>query len=139
MSKTAPAAARPMPAMLEQRRAATWADLLIIGSGLALFYGVLTLARTWLGPFTPAATISERPSALPGYTAYSLLRMAVAYVLSLGVALVYGYVAAYYPKAERLMIPLLDIMPSIPVLSFLPGVMLAMIAIFPHSQLGERE
>jgi NitT/TauT family transport system permease protein len=125
------------PSIFEQRRpGASWADLLIIGLGLALFYGVLTLARTWLGPFTPAAVISERPSALPGYTAYSLLRMAVAYVLSLAFSLVYGYVAAYYPKAERLMIPLLDIMQSIPVLSFLPGVMLAMIALFPHSQLG---
>jgi NitT/TauT family transport system permease protein len=124
------------PSILEQRPGATWADLLIIGLGLALFYGVLTLAHTWLGPFTPAAAIAQRPSALPGYTAYSLLRMAVAYVLSLGFSLVYGYVAAYYPKAERLMIPLLDIMQSIPVLSFLPGVMLAMIALFPHSQLG---
>src|SRR4029077_2189636 len=54
----------------------------------------------------------------------------------LGFALVYGYVAAYHQKAERLMIPVLDIMQSIPVLSFLPGVMLAMIALFPHSQLG---
>jgi NitT/TauT family transport system permease protein len=124
------------PVVLERRPGATWADLLIFGLGLALFYGVLTLARTWLGPFTPAAVISERPSALLGYSAYSLLRMAVAFVLSLAFSLVYGYVAAYYPKAERLMIPLLDIMQSIPVLSFLPGVMLAMIALFPHSQLG---
>jgi NitT/TauT family transport system permease protein len=124
------------PSIFEQRPGASWADVLIIGFGLALFYGVLTLAHTWLGPFTPAAVISERPSALPGYTAYSVLRMAVAYVLSLGFSLIYGYVAAYYPKAERLMIPLLDIMQSIPVLSFLPGVMLAMIALFPHSQLG---
>ncbi len=120
----------------ERRPGASWADLLMVGFGLALFYGMLTLARTWLGPFTPNVVISVRPSALPGYTAYSLLRMAVAYVLSIGFSLVYGYVAAYYPKAERLMIPLLDIMQSIPVLSFLPGVMLAMIALFPHSQLG---
>jgi NitT/TauT family transport system permease protein len=129
---TGPAA----PSIFEQRPGASWVDLLIVGFGLALFYGVVTLARTWLGPFTPAVVISERPSALPGYTAYSLLRMAVAYVLSLGFSLVYGYVAAYYPKAERVMIPVLDIMQSIPVLSFLPGVMLAMIALFPHSQLG---
>ena len=33
-------------------------------------------------------------------------------------------------------IPLLDILQSIPVLSFLPGVMLAMVAIFPHKQIG---
>ena len=138
MLKTTPTAntAQAVPSILEQRPGATWADLLIIGLGLALFYGVLTLARTWLGPFMPAAVIAQHPSALPGYTAFSVLRMAVAYFLSLGFSLVYGYTAAYYPKAERLMIPLLDIMQSIPVLSFLPGVMLAMIALFPHSQLG---
>ena len=70
------------------------------------------------------------------YAAYSLLRITVAYVLSLAFTLVYGYVAAYNPRAERIMIPLLDILQSIPVLSFLPGVMLAMVALFPHHQIG---
>jgi NitT/TauT family transport system permease protein len=64
------------------------------------------------------------------------LRITVAYVLSLAFTLVYGYVAAYNPRAERIMIPLLDILQSIPVLSFLPGVMLAMVALFPRHQLG---
>src|SRR5580693_956407 len=111
-------------------------DLLILAAGLAVFYGILVLGRSWLGPFTPAANISRSPRALPLYAAYSLLRMAIAYFASLGFALVYGYLAAYYPKAERWLIPILDIMQSIPVLSFLPGVMLAMIAVFPHSQVG---
>jgi len=57
-------------------------------------------------------------------------------VLSLVFALAYGYVAASSRRAEIIMVPLLDIRQSIPVLSFLPGVMLAMVAIFPHSQLG---
>jgi NitT/TauT family transport system permease protein len=129
----------PGPAVtsvLDERPGGSWADLLIIGLGLALFWGVLALARTWLGPFTQSAAISQRPSALPLYTAYSLLRMTIAYVLSIAFALVYGYVAAYYRTAERLMIPLLDIMQSIPVVSFLPPLMLAMIAIFPRSQVG---
>jgi NitT/TauT family transport system permease protein len=60
----------------------------------------------------------------------------VAYLLSLVLALVYGYLAAYSAKAERLMIPLLDTLQSIPVLSFLPAVMLAMISLFPGRQLG---
>ena len=34
------------------------------------------------------------------------------------------------------MVPLLDVLQSIPVLSFLPGVMLAMVALFPHHQIG---
>src|ERR1700732_4771134 len=50
--------------------------------------------------------------------------------------LVYGYVAAYNPRAERFMIPSLDVLQSIPGLSFLPGVMLAMVAMFPGRQLG---
>ena len=69
------------------------------------------------------------PLALAAYAGYSLLRITFAYFLSLAFTLVYGYVAAYNPRAERFMIPLLDVLQSIPVLSFLPGVMLAMVAL----------
>ncbi len=108
----------------------------MFGAALALFYGVLVVGRTWLGPFTPQVEISRRPLALVAYAGYSLLRMTLAYVLSLAFTLVYGYVAAYNPRAERFMIPLLDVLQSIPVLTFLPGVMLAMVAVFPGRQLG---
>ena len=119
--------------------AQTWSvltDFVIFAAGLSVFYVILLLGRTWLGPFNPHVEISRDPTKLPMYAAYSLLRIAVAYVLSLAFTLVYGYVAAYNPKAERIMIPLLDILQSIPVLSFLPGVMLAMVALFPHHQIG---
>ena len=111
-------------------------DLLMFGVGIAVFYGVLVVGRTWLGPFTPEVEISRSPLALPAYAGYSLLRITIAYVLSLAFTLVYGYIAAYNPRAERFMIPLLDVLQSIPVLSFLPGVMLAMVALFPGRQLG---
>ena len=111
-------------------------DVLMFGAGIALFYGVLVVGRTWLGPFTPEVEISHSPLALAAYAGYSLLRITIAYVLSLAFTLVYGYVAAYNPRAERFMIPLLDVLQSIPVLSFLPGVMLAMVALFPGRQLG---
>jgi NitT/TauT family transport system permease protein len=111
-------------------------DLLMFAAGLALFYGVLVIGRTWLGPFTPEVEISRNPWALPAYAGYSLLRMTIAYFLSLAFTLVYGYIAAYNRRAERFMIPLLDVLQSIPVLSFLPGVMLAMVALFPGRQLG---
>jgi len=111
-------------------------DLLMFGAGLALFYALLVVGRAWLGPFTPEVEISRSPWALPAYAGYSLLRIAIAYFLSLAFTLVYGYVAAYNPRAERFMIPLLDVLQSIPVLSFLPGVMLAMVALFPGRQLG---
>src|ERR1700752_3593075 len=110
--------------------------LLMYAAAIALFYGVLEVGRTWRGPFTPEVKISRSPLALVPYAGYSLLRITVAYVLSLAFTLVYGYVAAYNPRAERFMIPLLDVLQSIPVLSFLPGVMLAMVALFPGRQLG---
>ena len=111
-------------------------DILMFGAGIALFYGVLVVGRTWLGPFTPQVEISRSPLALVPYAGYSLLRITIAYLLSLAFTLVYGYVAAYNAKAERIMIPLLDTLQSIPVLSFLPGVMLAMVALFPRRQFG---
>jgi NitT/TauT family transport system permease protein len=111
-------------------------DVIMFAAGIALFYGVVTVGRGWLGPFTPSVEISPSLWALPAYAGYSLLRIAIAYFLSLMFTLVYGYVAAYNPRAERFMIPLLDVLQSIPVLSFLPGVMLAMVALFPGRQLG---
>jgi len=66
----------------------------------------------------------------------SLARGFVAYGLSLGFTLVYGSVAAHNRTAERIMIPILDILQGIPVLGFLPGVVLAMVALFPHSNIG---
>jgi len=111
-------------------------DVLMFGAGIALFYGVLVVGRTWLGPFTPQVEISRAPLALAAYAGYSLLRITIAYALSLAFTLVYGYVAAYNPRAERFMIPLLDVLQSIPVLSFLPGVMMAMVALFPGRQIG---
>jgi NitT/TauT family transport system permease protein len=122
--------------VLPRPSAASLPDLIMFSGGLALFYGVLEVGRNWLGPFTPHVEISRSLGALPVYAGYSLLRIALAYVLSLIFAISYGYIAAYRPGAERYMIPLLDVLQSIPVLSFLPGVMLAMVALFPGRQLG---
>ncbi|HUO25577.1 MAG TPA: ABC transporter permease subunit, partial [Candidatus Aquilonibacter sp.] len=111
-------------------------DIIMFAAALALFYAVASVGRSWFGPFTPEVEISRSPLALPAYAGYSLLRITIAYFLSLAFTLVYGYIAAYNPRAERFMIPLLDVLQSIPVLSFLPGVMLAMVALFPGRQLG---
>jgi NitT/TauT family transport system permease protein len=111
-------------------------DLLMFAGGIALFYGIVMVGKSWLGPITPEVPISRSLWALPAYAGFSLLRIGVAYVVSLAFTLVYGYIAAYNPRAERFMIPLLDVLQSIPVLSFLPGVMLAMVALFPSRQLG---
>jgi NitT/TauT family transport system permease protein len=73
---------------------------------------------------------------LPVYAFYSIVRMAIAYMLSLAFAVTYGYIAAYNPRIEPLMVAVLDILQSIPVLSFLPPVVLAMVLLVPGHQLG---
>ena len=111
-------------------------DLPIVFAGLGLFYGLLSLARYWAGPVNIQPQIHLNPGALPGYALFSVARIAVAYAISLAFTLVYAEVAAHNPTAERFMIPLLDTLQSIPVLSFLPGVMVSMVALFPSRQLG---
>ncbi len=111
-------------------------DLAVAAIGLACFYGVVLLARYWFGHPEPEIVISQSPRALPLYAFYSVVRIGLAYLLSLIFAVGYGYIAAYNPRVEALMLAALDILQSIPVLSFLPGVMLAMVALFPTRQVG---
>jgi NitT/TauT family transport system permease protein len=111
-------------------------ELSVILAGLASFYALLSVTHSWIAPISTHAEISLSPAALPKYAMFSVSRIFLAYVLSLAFTLLYGYIAAYNAKAERFMIPLLDTLQSIPVLSFLPGVMVAMMAVFPTRQIG---
>jgi NitT/TauT family transport system permease protein len=111
-------------------------DLPIVFAGFALFYALLSMTHYWMAPANAGTAIQLRVAALPKYAMFSVLRIAIAYVFSLAFTLVYGYIAAYNARAEKFMIPLLDTLQSIPVLSFLPGVMLSMVALFPTRQLG---
>ncbi len=111
-------------------------DLVVFAGVIAVFYVFSVVARYWFAAPVPQAQILRSPKALPLYAFYSLVRMFTAYGFSLAFALSYGYIAAYNKRAEAFMIAVLDILQSIPVLSFLPGVMLATVAIFPSRQLG---
>ena len=120
----------------------TWSvllDLVVFAAVLAGIEGLLVITRYWFGAMTPAAEISRSPRALPLYAFYSVVRMTLAYVLSLLFALLYGYIAAYNRRLEGLMVATLDVLQSIPVLSFLPGVMLAMVALFQIGRASCRE
>jgi NitT/TauT family transport system permease protein len=111
-------------------------DLCVAAIGLACFYSIVRIAHYWLGHAEPQIVISLSPRALPLYAFYSVVRVGLAYLLSLLFAVGYGYVAAHNRRLEPLMVAALDICQSIPVLSFLPGVMLAMVALFPTRQIG---
>jgi NitT/TauT family transport system permease protein len=62
--------------------------------------------------------------------------MAIAYVFSLGFSIAYARSAAASRGSERIMLPLLDILQSVPILSFMPGVVLGLVALFPSRNLG---
>ena len=111
-------------------------DGVVAAIGLACFYAIVRIAHYWAGQAQPEISISLSPWALPLYAFYSLVRVGLAYVLSLIFAIGYGYVAAHSKRLEPLLVAGLDVCQSIPVLSFLPGVMLAMVALFPKRQVG---
>ncbi len=113
-----------------------WIDLFAFGFLILLLYGLFTVETEWRAPARAAVDIDLGLSSLPQYTFFSLCRGLAAFVLSFGFTMVYGYVAARVRGADRVMLPLLDILQSIPVLGFMPGVVLALASLFPHTNVG---
>lgn len=72
-------------------------------------------------------------SALPYYALLSVGRMLAAYLLSMLFSLIYGYSAANNHHLERILLPILDVLQSVPILSFLPIVLLGLTAVLPQS------
>jgi NitT/TauT family transport system permease protein len=111
-------------------------DLLVVAGFAGMLFGILQVAREWRGDLRPAVEIDLALTALPRYTFFSLSRGVAAYVVSLFFTLGYGYWAAKDKRAERVLMPLLDVLQSIPVLGFMPGVVLALVALFPANNVG---
>ena len=123
-------------ATLDRSRRVRIVDYLVIAGIVGLVVAASRVAGEWRGAPRAVVPIDLSPGALPRYALFSLSRGLLAYVLSLGFTLVYGYWAAKDRLAERLLIPLLDILQSIPILGFMPGLVLALVAVFPHSNVG---
>jgi NitT/TauT family transport system permease protein len=124
---------------LWRRPALRWADLVVAAALLALLFGLLRLAPALNAPFLPntaPSQVSTDPADLPYYAVRSLLRMFVALILSVLFTFVYATAAARLRRAEKVLIPVLDILQSVPVLGFLAVTVTAFINLFPGSELG---
>lgn len=108
------------------------------GDGLILLgAAALLYAGTRLAVHAPTVIagpeISLSAAALPWYAFLSTGRMAAAYVLSLAFSLVYGSLAARHRLAGKVLLPLLDVLQSVPILSFLPVVLLSLSVLMPQA------
>jgi NitT/TauT family transport system permease protein len=124
---------------LWRRPALRWADIVVAAALLALLFGLLRLAPALNAPFLPKtapSTVSTDPANLPYYAVRSLLRMFIALILSVLFTFVYATAAARLRRAEKVLIPVLDILQSVPVLGFLSVTVTAFINLFPGSELG---
>src|SRR5258708_31880860 len=102
-------------AFFQRVRRVAWIDVVLLAGITGVVLGLASLAGEWR-TLRPAVHIDLALSALPTYTFYSLTRGLIAYALSLLFTLTYGYWPAKDAVAERVLVPLLDILQSIPVL-----------------------
>jgi NitT/TauT family transport system permease protein len=128
-----PAQRQPTP---EPPRRSFGADLLVLVAIIAGLFSLISMGKEWHQPFQSKIDINLSPWMLPYYTMLSFLRGAGAYVLSFLFTLFYARWAAYDRKAERFLIPLLDILQSIPLAAFLTPIEIFLVALFPHSETG---
>jgi NitT/TauT family transport system permease protein len=123
---------------IEQRLkpVAGWGDVVVLTGIAAILYLSTHLAHhtdlVILGP-----TISRFPAELPRYAALSIGRMAAAYGLSVLFSLFYGYIAANSRHAESILMPILDVLQSVPILFFLPVVVLSLADVLPQRSAAE--
>jgi NitT/TauT family transport system permease protein len=107
----------------------------------ALVIGVLALiglgGRETLQPLASSASpISLDPAALPHYALRTTMRMLAAMAAALLFTFAFGALAARSRRAETVMIPMLDILQSVPVLGFLSFTVTGFMALFPGQTLG---
>jgi NitT/TauT family transport system permease protein len=112
-----------------------WALLpLVLGTLMLLAYGASQMARPYhVGDVLP---LTLDPLALPYYLLRTTLRMFLALGASLLFACAFAALAAKYRAAERVLVPLLDILQSIPILGFLSITVTGFIALFPGNLFG---
>jgi NitT/TauT family transport system permease protein len=126
--------ARPTAAVRE--KTSILMDLVVLGAFVALFFSISKITSEWRLPLKDAAPVDLSLAALPKYALFSFARGWIAYFFSFVFTVLVASWAFYDPRAHRYILPALDILQSIPVLGFLPGLTLTLVALFPHSNAG---
>ena len=128
-----------IPISVEQSaRGITRWDALAILLTLAILVFVAEASRHLLQPLSELqlAPLSLAPENLPEYAARTTLRMLVALVLSLVFTFTYATFAAKSRRAEVLLVPLLDILQSVPILGFISVTVVFFMSLAPGRVLG---
>lgn len=108
--------------------------LLVVGAIVLIAYG----AEVTTEPLSSldATPLSLDPANLPVYALRTTLRMLLAIVLSTVFTFIYAAAAAKSRRAEMVLVPMLDILQSVPILGFLTFTVTFFLNLFPGSVLG---
>ncbi len=119
--------------MLRSKKSAytKWADWVVLLLILVSLFSLLKLAY-YAPPAAKSTPISLGIRYIPYYAWRSVFRMIMAYILSVLFSIFYGYGAAKNKSSEKIMLPILDILQSVPILSFLPVFVFSLTAIIPQ-------
>jgi NitT/TauT family transport system permease protein len=129
----------PQLGAVESQRSLSWVDLLIFGGILGLLWSTLQFGAGMMVHFDAKAQslpISTDLRNIPYYAGRTLLRMWIAFALSLAFTFAVGYAAAKNKGARAIILPFMDIMQSLPVLTFLTIMFPFFVSLFPGSLLG---
>ncbi|WP_159880103.1 ABC transporter permease [Aquitalea denitrificans] len=107
-----------------------------------LILGFLLFATTGIeGTWAPISALQTEPISLdaanlPEYAVRTTLRMLAAMFASIVFTLIYGTLAAKSRRAGQLLVPILDILQSVPVLGYISFTVTFFLALFPGRVLG---
>jgi len=107
-----------------------WSDVIIFFLFSLGIFMAITIGKN-APEVIKGPVIKLLPKYLPLYAGLSTLRMLSAYILSLLFTMFYGRLDARSKQGERILIPLLDILQSVPMLSLFPLALIVFTKIFP--------
>lgn len=126
-----------------KNEATTWlipnyCDVIGLVLVLAIIFALVWGAKAMVGQYHLGQTIpiTLNPAALPYYALRSVMRILIALICSLLFTFTFATWAAKNRQAERLIIPMIDVLQSVPVLGFLSITVVGFVVLFKGSMLG---